>query len=82
MLFSFAAESPGELDLAEGDIVELVRRENEEWLVGRLAGREGSFPQDFVKIIKDFPPGWQHKDSVKADRSSASLPPAVTGKFT
>ena len=75
--FSFTAESPGELDLAEGDQIELTRRESAEWLVGRLRGKEGTFPECFVKIVQDFPPGWDHKKSNTPSQSSSS-PATVT----
>ena len=55
--FFFEAEGPGELSLCKGDVVELLERVGGDWLRGRLAGKEGIFPTNFVKIIKDLPPG-------------------------
>ena len=54
--FSFEAEGPGELSLCQGDVVELLERVGGDWLRGRLAGKEGSLPTNFVKIIEDLPP--------------------------
>lgn len=54
--FAFEAESSGELSLNKGDVVELLERVGGDWLRGRLAGREGIFPNNFVKIIEDLPP--------------------------
>ena len=39
----------------EGDIIELVRKVNEEWLCGRIGEREGMFPSNFVEIVNPLP---------------------------
>jgi len=54
--FSFNAEDSSELSLNKGDVVELVERVGGDWLRGRLAGKEGIFPANFVNIIEDLPP--------------------------
>lgn len=54
--FSFAAEGPGELSIAEGDQVELIERVDAAWMKGRLGGKEGIFPAEFVKVIVELPP--------------------------
>lgn len=54
--FPFNAEDSSELSLNKGDVVELVERVGGDWLRGRLAGKEGIFPANFVNIIKDLPP--------------------------
>ena len=35
----------------EGDTVLLLRRVDDQWLVGRVGDKEGIFPQNFVDII-------------------------------
>ena len=35
----------------EGDTVLLLRRVDDQWLVGRVRDKEGIFPQNFVDII-------------------------------
>ena len=54
--FAFKPEGPGELGLQPGDVVELLERIDAEWLKGRLAGKEGIFPAEFVTILEDLPP--------------------------
>lgn len=41
--------------LQEGDSIELVRYINDEWMVGKLNGRTGQFPVNFIEIIKAIP---------------------------
>lgn len=54
--YSFNAEGPGELMLSEGDLIELVERVDTSWMKGRLGGKEGIFPLEFVNVIVDLPP--------------------------
>ena len=54
-LYDFKAGSSDELSLSVGDVVELTARVGSEWLRGRLGGREGMFPAQFVEIKEDLP---------------------------
>lgn len=54
--FPFSAEGPGELSIAEGDQVELLERVGTSWMKGRLRGKEGIFPVEFVDVIVELPP--------------------------
>lgn len=54
-LYEFAAASSDELSFSVGDTVELLGRVGDEWLRGRLRGREGIFPSQFVEIREDLP---------------------------
>lgn len=54
-LYQFAAASSDELSLSGGDMVELLGRVGDEWLRGRLRGKEGIFPSQFVEIREDLP---------------------------
>lgn len=49
-IHSFTASQPGDLSLEENDIVYLLRRINSDWLYGRVADKEGMFPENFVDI--------------------------------
>jgi hypothetical protein len=49
-LFDFDAGDADELELREGDVVEDVEREDENWMRGRLNGRCGVFPSTYVEI--------------------------------
>jgi endophilin-A len=50
-LYDFCAENEGELDFREGDIVTVTNRIDDNWLEGKINGRDGFFPESFVKII-------------------------------
>lgn len=54
-LYKFAAASSDELSFSVGDTVELLARVGDEWLRGRLRGKEGIFPSQFVEIREDLP---------------------------
>ena len=66
--FPFTAEGPGELTFSEGDQVELLERVDAAWMKGRLRGKEGIFPTEFVKVIVELPP----QDSKASKAAGAS----------
>ena len=45
----------GELRFTAGEVIETTEWVNEEWMGGRIGDREGIFPVNFVKIIRDLP---------------------------
>ncbi|KAL1894984.1 BAR adaptor protein Hob1 [Ceratocystis pirilliformis] len=51
-LFDYAAQAEGDLSFSTGDRIEIVFRSNDtnEWWTGRLNGREGQFPGNYVEI--------------------------------
>ena len=55
VLHSFTAERPDELSISPGDVISLLSRD-EEWLRGKLGGKEGIFPDSFVEVKVDLPP--------------------------
>lgn len=55
-IYSFHADGSGELSISEGDQVELLERVDAAWMRGRLGGKEGIFPADFVDVIVEPPP--------------------------
>jgi hypothetical protein len=53
-MYSYAAQSHGDLSITEGDIIRLLSKVGDEWLEGQLGnGQKGVFPTSFVHII-----GW------------------------
>ncbi|EYC42061.1 hypothetical protein Y032_0545g3245 [Ancylostoma ceylanicum] len=50
-LFDFEAQSEGELNLKEGQIVELISQVDENWFEGRLNGKSGLFPVTYVQVL-------------------------------
>ena len=54
--FEYTPEQQDEIALSVGDVVEVLEEEDEGWWRGRLDGKEGMFPSNFVEMIKDEPP--------------------------
>ncbi|KAH9281851.1 SH3 domain-containing kinase-binding protein 1 [Echinococcus granulosus] len=64
--YDYTAEERDELTLKQGDIVTNVSQFEEGWYIGTFNGREGVFPDNFVRIIKPAPaPGSQPQESHK-----------------
>ena len=51
--FSYAADNIDELSLEPGQIVEVLEEEEEGWWRGRVGGKEGVFPSNFVEIVEE-----------------------------
>ena len=51
--FSYAADNIDELSLEPGQIVEVLAEEEEGWWRGKMGGKEGVFPSNFVEIIEE-----------------------------
>jgi len=50
-LYDFAAQAAGDLDFKVGDRIEVIERteSTEDWWTGRLDGRTGVFPGNYVQ---------------------------------
>ena len=70
--FSYAADNIDELSLEPGQIVEVLAEEEEGWWRGKLGGKEGVFPSNFVEIIED--PNEQVKPAAPAVTNQAPPP--------
>ena len=47
---AYTPDDPGtELTLQIGDVIEIINEEEVNWWVGRLNGKEGYFPVDYVR---------------------------------
>ncbi|CAN9510260.1 unnamed protein product [Ophioblennius macclurei] len=51
--YDYAGKSDGDLSFREGDCILITEHLNAEWSCGRLNGREGMFPTNFVKTKAD-----------------------------
>ncbi|KAI1429160.1 BAR domain-containing protein [Xylaria sp. FL1777] len=51
-LYDYSAQAEGDLSFRAGDIIEIVSRTNNEneWWTGKINGRQGQFPGNYVKI--------------------------------
>ncbi|KAH0612923.1 uncharacterized protein H6S33_009303 [Morchella sextelata] len=51
-LYDFEAQAEGDLSFSAGDIIEIVQRTNNEneWWTGKLHGRQGQFPGNYVRV--------------------------------
>ncbi|CAL1530896.1 unnamed protein product [Lymnaea stagnalis] len=49
-LHDYKASQPDELTFKEGDLVILLRKESDHWLVGQVGSKEGLFPANYVAI--------------------------------
>ena len=56
--FAYRASRDDELDIQKGDIVEVLEKEGDGWWRGRVGGREGWFPANYVedREISSSPP--------------------------
>ncbi|TGZ49063.1 SH3 domain-containing protein 19 [Temnothorax longispinosus] len=53
--YDFSATHPDDLALKEGDVVQLVKKVNDDWLEGRIGNRQGMFPLSFIDIKVPLP---------------------------
>ena len=54
VLYDYAAELADELTLKVGDVVTGVQRMEGGWWKGELGGKQGMFPDNFVKVCSFF----------------------------
>ncbi|KAH3727862.1 hypothetical protein DPMN_053807 [Dreissena polymorpha] len=53
VVFSYEPEQEDELKLDIGDMVEVLKQEEEGWWEGIVNGKQGMFPSNFVEIIEE-----------------------------
>ncbi|XP_061193527.1 uncharacterized protein LOC133201750 isoform X2 [Saccostrea echinata] len=53
VLFDYEPENEDELKIEVGDIVEVIKQEEEGWWEGVVNGKTGVFPSNFVEVIEE-----------------------------
>lgn len=48
-LYDFESDEAGDLPFSEGAVIELLEKPSADWWKGRLNGREGLFPRNYVQ---------------------------------
>lgn len=56
VIYSYQENKPDELTLAVGDVVEIFEEVEEGWWRGKLKGKVGVFPSNFVELIESASP--------------------------
>ncbi|KAL1297423.1 hypothetical protein AAFC00_004954 [Neodothiora populina] len=51
-LYDYEAQAEGDLSFSAGDVIEIIQRtsNDNEWWTGKIAGRSGQFPGNYVKL--------------------------------
>ena len=70
VMFDHHAKEDDELSLRRGEIVEVLDQSHEGWWTVSLNGKEGFFPSNYVKLVKN------PISIPKPQRASVSIPPS------
>nr|XP_006820391.1 PREDICTED: SH3 domain-containing protein 19-like [Saccoglossus kowalevskii] len=54
-VFSYSKQNYDELSFDQDEVIILVKKVDDDWLIGRNVDEEGMFPKKFVRIIKPLP---------------------------
>ncbi|GFT34885.1 dynamin-binding protein [Nephila pilipes] len=63
----FKAEYANELSFSDGEIVNLIRYVDDNWLEGEIDGKIGIFPANFINIVVDCPKSKENSCDSKDD---------------
>lgn len=73
--YDYQAQSTGELDFNEGDILEVTEKHQDGWWVGVLNGHEGLFPSNFVSAISESEAIPTQQQPAVMDSGASTTPP-------
>ncbi|EAT47942.1 AAEL001009-PA, partial [Aedes aegypti] len=83
VIYSYQENKPDELTLAVGDIVEIFEEVEEGWWKGKLNGKIGVFPSNFVEVIESASPMSANRtSSIGSKPTIAMLPTGHTGSLS
>lgn len=72
--YDWPGEQKGDLDIQKGDVIEILQKKSPEWYEGRLNGRVGMFPTNYVRSYD--PSENHHHHHQSRDRAATPPPPA------
>lgn len=76
VIYSYRENKPDELSLAVGDVIEIFEEVEEGWWRGKLHGKVGVFPSNFVEPIESVSPTSANR---RSSTSGGTKPPLVDG---
>jgi len=79
VLFDFSGADSDELNMKEGDIVEIVDKSDQAWWEGKLNGHTGLFPANYVKLLE---PSKAPIPKKEPGLPPASKPHPLSGSYT
>lgn len=74
VLYAFAGQKENEMSIKEGDLIEIVQKENNGWWLAKSGNQQAWVPAAYVEEQKQAPP------PVAAPRPPPPAPPAANGK--
>jgi hypothetical protein len=78
----YTAEHDDELTLKTGDIIEVLKKQEDDWWLGvNKEGQKGLFPSTFVTEIPSPVLSEERSDSSDFSRSTDDLPEPILGTF-
>ncbi|KAL9714217.1 hypothetical protein Ac2012v2_002527 [Leucoagaricus gongylophorus] len=52
VLWAWTGQDSGDLNIAQGDTIDIIEETNKDWWTGRIADRQGLFPANYVEKIQ------------------------------
>lgn len=80
VIYSYRENKADELSLAVGDVIEIFEEVEEGWWRGKLNGKVGVFPSNFVEMIESVSPtSANRRSSISSGGVVGSKPPQLGG---
>lgn len=70
VIYSYRENKPDELSLAVGDVIEIFEEVEEGWWRGKLNGKVGVFPSNFVELVESVSPTSANRKSSTGGKPS------------
>ncbi|XP_058464674.1 uncharacterized protein LOC131438564 isoform X2 [Malaya genurostris] len=82
VIYSYRENKPDELTLAVGDVIEIFEEVEEGWWRGKLNGKVGVFPSNFVEPIESASPTSANRKSSTSGGKPTALDGSLGGSLT